>query len=165
MKVACLFTLALICIGLSGCNKNVSDSFKPEEFFPRILKNENIIPEKIFVLYLSEGMCAECINKEFMNLKECDKLLNNIAVVGVFSNKRIFNSCVNSLKPKEKFFYDMKDLKEGEELPLNPIYFVYDREKKEISDVFYPQPCRIVQTFEYFKNIETVLFPEKLVNN
>lgn len=157
MKVKILFISVLFCISISGCKKSISQSFNPEKMFLKILKNEKINPEKMLVLFLAEGMCSECINKEFMNLKEQEKFLDHLLVVGVFSNERIFNSCVNSLKPKMKIFYDVKKLSVEEKLPANPIYFVYDQRQNQISDIFYPQACRISQTLEYYKNIKPAI--------
>lgn len=144
-------------MGISSCKKDTSKSFRPEIFFPETLKKEDIVQEKVLILFLAEGMCSECINQEFMNLKEQEKLLDCLVVVGVFSNKRIFNSCVNSLKPKMKVFYDVKNLTANENLPANPIYLIYNRKLNRVSDIFYPQACRITQTLEYFKNIKPAI--------
>lgn len=157
MKIVFLFISALICIGISGCKKDVSRSFRPEKFLPKILKNEDITQGKVLVLFLAEGMCSECINQEFINLKEQKKLLDHLIVVGIFSHKRIFNSCVNSLKPNMKVFYDVKLLAANESLPSNPVYLIYDRKQNRVSDIFYPQACRIAQTLEYFKNIKSAI--------
>lgn len=160
MKIISLFISIIVCIGVSGCKKDNSQSFSPENFFPKILKSEKFIQEKTLILFLAEGMCSECINKEFMNLKEQGKLLDNIVVVGVFSNKRIFDSCVNSLRPKTKIFCNMMSLPENEKLPQSPIYLIYEQKRNRISDIFYPQACRVSQTLEYFKNIRTTVLSE-----
>ena len=144
-------------MGSSSCKKDTSKSFRPEILFPETLKKEDIVQEKVLILFLAEGMCSECINQEFMNLKEQEKLLDCLVVVGVFSNKRIFNSCVNSLKPKMKVFYDVKNLTANENLPANPIYLIYNRKLNRVSDIFYPQACRITQTLEYLKNLKPAI--------
>ena len=159
MKTIGLFIILLTGM-MWGC-RDVSkhdNTFKMESFVLNVLKNEDVGLEKKLVLFIAEGMCSECINKEFMNLKEQKDMQDHLVVIGMFSNKRLFMACVNSLNLKNKaVFYDSKLLASQAGIPQNPIYMVYDRKQGIVSDVFTPQPCRIPLTLEYFKNIKNSL--------
>lgn len=154
-----IFLVIIFIFTFIGCkNAEKSTSFDVKKFVSEFLKSDSIPKEKFLVLLISEGMCSECINKEFINLKEHRKVLDNIIVVGIFTNKRYFLSSVNALKPKMKIFCDFQKVNQKVVIQ-NPLYFVYDKQKEQVSNIFTPNPCRIASTFEYLKNVKENILP------
>lgn len=50
----------------------------PEEtFWKQVFERENLTDSSALILYIGEGMCAECINKELINLCECPEIARN----------------------------------------------------------------------------------------
>ena len=121
------------------------------------LKTENIGNSLIF--YISEGMCSSCIDAEIQNLKNNDKMMDQLVVVGFFSSKRHFRACANSishLKPIKKIFINILET-DSSILKESPFYFLYHQESNSYSNYFQPQPCNSDLTAEYFELIEAIL--------
>ena len=139
--------LILFTTTIFGCSKNVTLENKVCDR----LNQENITTS--LSLFISEGMCSECINTEFKNIKENRVIMNSLIIVGAFSNKRHFNACVNSIDsedlPIKKVFINKSDL-EGIQLNFSPFYFIYHGDSNSISDKFHPTICDRASTIKYF---------------
>jgi hypothetical protein len=139
-----------------SCNtKNITIENKICEKF----KQENIATS--FSLFISEGMCSECINTEFQNIKENSEIMNSLIIVGVFSNKRHFNACVNSIDsenlPIKKVLINNLELN-GIPLNFSPFYFIYHSDSNSVSDKFHPTICDRVSTIKYFHFVKNKYF-------
>jgi hypothetical protein len=103
-------------------------------------------------LFISEEMCSDCINTEFKNIKEYGELINSLVIVGSFSNKRHFESCVNSIifdKPIQKVL-----IKSEVGSRFKPFYFIYHSDSNSISDIFYPTSCDRALTVNYYSSVK-----------
>jgi hypothetical protein len=150
-----LTIMLIICVFILGCNtQNTIESKICEK-----LQEENI--NTSLVLFFSEGMCSECINIEFQNIKENSELINSLVIIGVLSKKRDFYANVNSLafdKPFKKVYIDIKELNEIEQIRfMVPLYFVYNSRSKSISNRFQAQGCNRGLTVSYFEEVQEII--------
>jgi hypothetical protein len=135
------------------CSKKSKESFQPDwnSLIIESLENEFINDsEKQLCLFIADDMCSECIASEYRNIKK-DSL--PVSVIGLFRNKRIFGSISNQSFIKNRIFIDRKPLYNFI-IPKQPVYFIYDKKTKVISDIFYPLPCETEKTFSYFFKIK-----------
>jgi hypothetical protein len=115
------------------------------------ISGENV--DSSLVLFIMEGSCSECINAEFQNIEKNREQISSLTVVGAFSNRRSFISCVNAItfdKPVKKVFIDISEL-EGVRIRAALFYFLY--RDGTCSNVFYPQPCERDLTKRYYESL------------
>jgi hypothetical protein len=137
-----------------GCTKDTIESKICDK-----LQEENI--NTSLVLFFSEGMCSECINIEFQNIKENSELINSVVIMGALYKRRDFNACVNSLvldKPLKKVYIDIQELNKIEQIRFGtPFYFVYNSGTNSISNRFQSQGCNRSLTVDYFKEVKKII--------
>jgi hypothetical protein len=144
---------------LSACKKSEKDTEeKLEDALINGLIDCNIqLKSKSLLLFISEGMCSECINKEFMNLRNDSIFGDNVdvIVIGIFSKKRHFLSTVNHLPRAKKIFIDKNTInKDVFAKGVVVFYSVYDKQSKQLTNIFYPDPCDQLSTLQYYKTIK-----------
>lgn len=148
-----IYILILICVLVSCINKseNKTKQLTPIELIVNKL-SEKDRPKPCFVLYVSEGMCAACINQELMNVAKDSIIFHNIHVLGSFSNQRYFNSFTNSIDESRKIFSNVILEKD-----LDIFYGIYEEGQKKISNIFHPEVCDPKRTFEYYETVKKYL--------
>ena len=137
---------------------------KKEEIIDRMLSiieenvDEQLIEdnEKQVFLFIADEMCSECIIKEFQNIKSESITVN---VIGYFKDRRNFVSSTNRDFIMNRIFIDRNRL-DGYRLPVQPVYFIYNKNTNTISDIFYPLPTEEAKTFSYFQKIK-----DKMIQN
>jgi hypothetical protein len=108
------------------------------------------------VLFISEGMCSECIMSEFINLKENAGKIKSLTVVGAFANVRHFHACVNAMNYEgniKKVYINTSKTKKIQ-LPKGTFYVLYKREANSLSEIFYPQSCERDATVKYYISLQ-----------
>lgn len=93
-----IFLVLILCTIIS-CNNSTSRL----DIINSSLAEEKMSSDSVLVLYIAEGMCSECIIKEFENLKAITSQSNDIMIVGMFSNYRLFKSNVSRIDVQLKF--------------------------------------------------------------
>lgn len=148
-----LFTLILY-----GCH--ISRPIGEDAFFSQVLEREHLADSNVLILYIAEGMCAECINKELINLNEYDDIRRNTVIVGSLSNKRHFLSSVNAVSVKRKIFIPTKDMPDIKFASvMQPHYILYIALGGYFEAPYYPTDCGPERTIGYYNSIRA-LFPD-----
>jgi hypothetical protein len=113
--------------------------------------------EKNFlVLFVSEGMCSDCINKEIININQSN-FSKPILIVGVFERNRYFQSIINVISDECISLFINTEKYIPKRLPLQPFYSVFDYQTKTVTRIFYPQPCEPQETLQYLREVDTEL--------
>lgn len=152
---ASIVLLFIMIVESSCCVKQKEDSI--EKYILEILSNRKIENEENLVLYISENMCSECINKELVNISEDSLILSNLIIIGAFTNKRLFMANVSTIKSVNKIHIlltedNMKILNNS---PV--MYCMYRMNEESLSEYFYPRPCSETLTKEYFDRIKEIV--------
>lgn len=138
-----IFLVLILCTIIS-CNNSTSRL----DIINSSLAEEKISSDSVLVLYIAEGMCSECIIKEFDNLKTITSQSNDIMIVGMFSNYRLFKSNVSRIDVQLKFIeYPITNT--DELIDLVPHYFVYHPSSNKMSSFYIPQDCDDSRTIDY----------------
>lgn len=142
----------LVC--LWGCAQPVDE----RDFLTRLLEKEGAADSNALILYVAQGMCAECINRELILLNEHNDIAQNTIIVGNFTNKRHFLSSVSSAKVKRKIFVPTDEMPEVElAAPLQPHYILYVAANGTFGPPYYPGDCSGERTAAYYRNLRPVL--------
>ncbi len=130
----------------------------PEEtFWKQVFERENLTDSSVLLLYIGEGMCAECINKELINLGEYPEIARNTVIIGSFSNKRHFLASVASVQVKRKIFVPadgMPNIKFA--AALQPHYMLYVAPSRTFEPPYYPVDCSTERTRDYYRSVRSV---------
>ena len=102
-------------------------------------------------------MCSECINKELLNIKECDWIGEHLIVCGMFSNKRFFNSIINSFNIKSTVYISKDMTIDKIEHRNMPFYAFYDAKSHLLSQIMYPEPCNAQKTINYYESFREII--------
>lgn len=147
----------LIFLLLLGCNRTNTHSVDSKKRLEDVITSELInsgVNTNNPILFVAEGMCAECINSEFVNLQSDTVLQRAIIIVGLFSRKRHFISTLTNLTNVRTVYIKhelMKDRNQNETLLF---YAIYNAQLSKLTHVFYPDPCNAASTLNYYKNIK-----------
>lgn len=159
MKKYHLFYIIAI-IMIFSCSRNTKKEKKINSLLPIIEENiDNPLidsNEKQMYLFIADEMCLECIIKEFINIKRDSMTVN---VIGYFKDRRNFVSSTNHDFIRNRVFIARNRL-DRYSLPAQPFYFIYNKNTKAISDIFYPHPCEETLTFNYFQKIKNYIFQD-----
>lgn len=130
----------------------------PEEtFWKQVFERENLTDSSALILYIGEGMCAECINKELINLCECPEIARNTVIVGSFSNKRHFLASVASVQVKRKIFVPEDGMPNSKfSAALQPHYMLYVASSRTFEPPYYPVDCSTERTRDYYRSVRSV---------
>ncbi|NDV46527.1 hypothetical protein D0T49_05655 [Paludibacter sp. 221] len=150
--------ILLCCIlFLIYCRNTKSNEYS--KFHQKLLSILVEVPEQEknhLVLYLSEGMCADCISKELQNIQEHTEATKNLIIIGAFQNQRHFLSTINIIKSDFTKIHILIDktnksdaIYENQELQ----YLIYDSKNKKIISWFYPISQDKNRTIKYFKEL------------
>lgn len=131
----------------------------PEDAFgEQVFVRESLIDSSALILYIDEGMCAGCINKELINLDEYPEIARNTIIVGNFSNKRHFLASIASVQVKRKIFIQTDEMPDVEFLvTMQPHYILYIAPSRTFELPYYPVDCSAERTYDYYRNIRSVL--------
>ena len=146
-----IYFLVLITFIGSCKNSNEKKTINVESIITDELQKINLEEDKYLILFISEGMCPECINKEFINIKQSAWISNYLIVCGMFSNKRYFYSSINSINVKHAAYINEDIIVEHIEQNNMPFYSIYDTKSHHLSQIMYPEPCDSSKTIEYYK--------------
>jgi len=148
------FIFILSLLTFIGCKEQKTEQMDIYKELQNIITDSSET-KKVIGLYISDGVCSECINQELINIKERADLESNLVIIGAYPNKKLFNSCISNMNPQKKVFVDLKKDQYGFfNEHKNVFYFYYNRQDKEVSRIFYPDPCDIHRTFKYYDELE-----------
>jgi hypothetical protein len=150
-----LLYISAMAITLLCCNAN-RQQVSIYSWLPKHLaQDQDTLPNNLLMLFIAENMCAECLNKEFQNIKNISSSKKEFKplVVGVFKNKRHFLSTIATISEKCFLVYINTEECKVKELPQNPFYCTIDFKTQTASNVFYPQPCETDKTLSYLYQI------------
>lgn len=153
-----LILIPILFLLLHGCSRPVSE----QSFMIGVLERENLADSNTLILYISQGMCSECINKELINLNENNDIAENTVIVGSFPNKRHFLASVSSVMVKRKIFIPEDKMPEVSfAAERQPHYLLYVASAHSFGQLYYPVDCSPERTLEYYRNIRP-MFPSAL---
>ena len=149
-------TLLFIGLCLLSCNsayEKRQNAFKSA--LSEILLEEDDSNKKLcIVLFVSrDHMCAECIKKEILNIKDNSWIEENIVIMGISQNKREFISNLSTINPRKIITIKDADNNHVYDHQLMQ-YLLFDKENKRIIHIFYPQPCEEAATIDYFESVK-----------
>jgi hypothetical protein len=145
-KILFIFFIAIF----SGCNDTVKKGDINETINKLMMENNY---QSSLILFVSEKMCSECINKELINIQNNREIIENLVIIGVFPHERYFYSFVNRLKPVNTLYIKSSEINIS--TVNNVFYCVYDSKTKSISTIFYPDPCDEEKTCQYYETVKT----------
>ncbi|WP_313381509.1 hypothetical protein [Proteiniphilum saccharofermentans] len=111
------------------------------------------------ILFIAEGMCSDCITKEFINLKNDSILLNSIIVVGLFSKQRYFTSSIGNLMNVRNIYINSNYVDSKDKKNDYLFYSIYDEKSSKLTQLFYPDPCDVSLTIDYFRVVKEKCVP------
>ncbi|NLE04623.1 MAG: hypothetical protein GX638_07465 [Crenarchaeota archaeon] len=158
MKSSSLF-ISLAFFIISACSNNYKDTVDVDW---HILMKETLVgqyggDDNQLFLFISDNMCSECIIQEYLNINKCGMSIN---IIGYFNYKRNFVSSVNKTFIDKSIFIDRFKFEKKcipNEFPIQPVYFIYDKKKMNMYEIFYPQPCNKESTYLYFEKIKRII--------
>ncbi len=146
--------LAIFC-----CCKNIREEniASIEPVITNELDRIKLEEKKYLVLFISEGMCSECINREFMNIKQNEWFGQHLIVFGIFSNERYFKSMVNPINTYMNLYVSEDHITDEINRENGPFYVIYDTESLLMSHKMYPDPCDVQKTIEYYETVKKIV--------
>jgi hypothetical protein len=145
-----LIIILNVCVLCSCSTKQHDQNVELIPLLTQVLDENIDNKDKIqLCMFISDNLCSACAEKEFMNIKSADI---PVTLIGLYANKRNFNSSINQLKWSKVIFIQRVE-KHSNVIP-RIIYFIYNPKEKTCTEIFYPDPCDEELTFDYFKKIE-----------
>jgi hypothetical protein len=144
----------ILLIILCGCNTS-SDSTDRYIWLQKKLHRADISTKRYsLILFVSEKMCSECINKEYININQ-SIFSKPIIIVGVFEKKRYFQSCVNVISKKYDILYINNQEYRLRKLPEQPFYCIFDNQTQTVTNIFWPNPSEPEKTLQYLQEVDS----------
>lgn len=139
---------------LWGCSHPIDE----QTFLTRLLESEQLADQNTLILYVAQGMCAECINRELILLNEHRDIAQHTIIVGNFTSKRNFLSSVASTEVKRKIFVPTAEMPEMKlASALQPHYILYFAANGTFGPPYYPTDCSGDRTVAYYQNLKPIL--------
>jgi hypothetical protein len=146
--------LVIVLSLLMGCSRVKTDNTDFKQELENIIIKEliqNGIKKNTPILFVAEGMCSECINREFINLKNDSSLFKSVVIVGLFSKKRYFTSSIGNLTGVNNIYINKNHIDSGAVKDSFLFYSIFDVESSKLTNIFYPDPCDVSSTLKYYR--------------
>lgn len=149
--------IIVICaLGFWSCGAFSPRPAAEETRWKQVFEREHLTDSSALILYVAQGMCAECINKELINLKEHPEIARNTVIIGSFANKRHFLASVASAKVKRRIFVPANEMSNIDfAVYMQPHYMLYVASSRTFEQPYYPADCSTEKTIEYYRDIRS----------